>query len=317
LDERITCVGFRVGGWERLNIAERIRARLDVWENVDGSGRGRPEAMLAAGDVSVFVFRVEPVEAVVALVDALRRPAEGLHGRGRRGTRISVTGGSSGPRTAAEAVAEAVRLLLRGPQRAALCTVLLNDLLHWHVRSAPSMPRFERVWEDPSGPDHWIWSVDAPTAPCPRSVPAPSGPESLLALGRRHLELGERRAALETWRYLLRRHPLALAAYPLMDLEEQDDVARGYLSDGLRIVRARPDLAAEPARLEHDLLCALAARAYRSGEQRTGDRLLNEAAVAYRSGGGPLRVLAREALRRGDREGARRLLAAAYARSPK
>ncbi len=97
MDERITCVGFRIGGWERLNIAERIRARLDVWEKVDGSGSGRPEVMLAAGDVSVFVFRMEPVEAVVTLVDVLRRPGKGPRGEGRQGTRISVTGGSSAP----------------------------------------------------------------------------------------------------------------------------------------------------------------------------------------------------------------------------
>ncbi|MFA1548391.1 tol-pal system YbgF family protein [Actinomadura chokoriensis] len=310
MDERVTCVGFMVGGWERLNVAERIRARLDAAEQVAGSGRGRPQVMLAAGDVSVFVFRAEPVEAVVTLVNALRQ------GAGRQGTRISVTGGSSGPRTAAEAVAEAVRLLLRGPRCAALCTVLLNDLLHWHVRSAPAMPRFERIREDLFGPDHWVWPADVPAAgPGHACLPARPGPDALLALGKGHLELGERRAALEAWRYLLRRHPLTLAAYPLMDLEEQDDVARGYLTDGLRIVRARPELAAEPARLEHELLCALAARAYRTGERRAGDRLVNEAAAAYRDGAAPLRVLAREALRRGDRDGARRLLAAALARA--
>ncbi len=102
----------------------------------------------------------------------------------------------------------------------------------------------------------------------PGEPPAPSGPESLLALGRRHLELGDRRAALETWRYLLRRHPLALAAYPLMDLEEQDDVARGYLSDGLRIVRARPELAA--GRRGWSTICCARWRAGPTGAESSG-----------------------------------------------
>ncbi|MFI0480865.1 tetratricopeptide repeat protein [Actinomadura sp. 9N215] len=142
------------------------------------------------------------------------------------------------------------------------------------------------------------------------------GPEPLLALGECHLRLGERRAAVETWRYLLRRHPLTPAAYPLMDLAEPDDVARAYLEDGLRIVQAEPGLAAEPERLEHDLLLALAARAYRRGEQRAGDRMVNAAADVHPAGGGPLRVLAVEALRRGDRAGASRLLSAALAWEP-
>ncbi|TDC67160.1 hypothetical protein E1200_15560 [Actinomadura sp. GC306] len=127
--------------------------------------------------------------------------------------------------------------------------------------------------------------------------------------------MGESRAALETWRYLLRRFPLTLAAYPLMDLEEADDVARSFLADGLRIVRARPTLAPHPRRLEHDLLLALAARAYRRGRRRAGDRMVNEAADAHPEGAETLRVLAVEAVRRGDHAAAHRLLDAALARA--
>ncbi|TYC17712.1 tetratricopeptide repeat protein [Actinomadura syzygii] len=343
---QITCVGFRVGGWERLGTPDRIRARVDLVERVRRlrgfAGGAKVDALLAAGEFLVFVLRAEPADTTVALVDALRR-----HGAGREGTRVGVTGGSAGPASGAEAVAETVRLLGRGRGFGgeAPFYVLLGDLLHWHVRSASSLPRFQRVRGEAFGPDWWVWPRPGgvPVSPARREPPAAARParalvrdgdhaaaaerlrgvlrvrpgaEPLLALGECHLVLGERRAAVETWRYLLRRYPLTLAAYPLMDLVEPDDVARGYLAEGLRVVRASPGLAAEPDRFEHGLLLALAARAYRRGEQRAGDRLVNEAADVHPGGGAPLRVLAVEALRRGDRAGARRLLAAALARQP-
>ncbi|WP_217999860.1 hypothetical protein, partial [Actinomadura formosensis] len=91
---QITCVALGIGGWERLNTPERIRARAEAARRMGRIGHGRPEAMLAAGPTLVFVHRVEPAAAAVTLVDALRR-----HGAGRPGTRVSVTGGSAGPRS--------------------------------------------------------------------------------------------------------------------------------------------------------------------------------------------------------------------------
>ncbi|MGP4024029.1 tetratricopeptide repeat protein [Actinomadura sp. 3N407] len=341
-DAQLTCVGVRIGGWERLSTPQRIRARVESVEGMRRFGGGAVGLVFASGEVLVFVLRADPAEAAVALLDVLRR-----HEPGRRGTRVAVTGGSAGPRSGAEAVAESIRMLRGGNRRdhEAAFTFLLSDLLHWHVRDASPMPRFQRVRGEAFGPDRWVWPADAPPASARRVGRAPvrprrglpltrardhaaamaelrrilrvrPGPEPLFALGECHLRLGERRAAVETWRYLLRRYPLTLAAYPLMDLEELDDVARAYLSDGLRIVRARPALAAQPERFEHDLLLALATRAYRRGRQRAGDRLVNEAAGVYPAGAAPLRVLAVEAVRRGDREGARRLLDAALARAP-
>ncbi|MFI0370820.1 tol-pal system YbgF family protein [Actinomadura sp. 1N219] len=371
-DAWVTCVGFSIGGWWRLTTPERIRARVESVESARRSGRGDVEAVFAAGEVIVLVLRAEPAGTVVALVDVLRRHGTGMPERS--GTCIGVTGGSAGPRSGADAVAESVRLLRRGRglRTEAPFTVLLGELLHWHVQDAfpCPVPPFQRIGGDAFGPGCWVWSPSTPANPDPEAgIPAASGtgrrdeahaevratahaevratallrrartqmragdhgaaadalrrllrlrpgPEPLLALGECELRLGERRAAVETWRYLLRRHPLTPAAYPLMDLAEPDDVARAYLEDGLRIVRARPGLAAEPARLEHDLLLALAARAYRRGEQRAGDRMVNAAADVHPAGGGPLRVLAVEALRRGDRSGASRLLAAALAWEP-
>ncbi|TDC83518.1 tetratricopeptide repeat protein [Actinomadura sp. 7K507] len=340
---QVTCIAVGIGGWERLSTPQRIRARVESVERVRPSGRGEGGLIFASGEVLVFVLRSEPAEAAVALLDVLR-----CHKPGRPGTRFGVTSGSAGPRSGAGAVAESIRLLRRSHHhqgREAPFTLILSDLLHWHVRDAPSMPRFQRIHGDAFGPDCWGWPAEVPLASARRAPRIPvrprqalplthaadhvsameelrrvlrvrPGPEPLLALGECHLRLGDRRAAVETWRYLLRRYPLMPAAYPLMDLDEPDDVAQGYLTDGLRIIRARPALVAQPKRFEHDLLLALAARAYRRGRQRTGDRLVNEAAEVYpAAGAAPLRVLAVEAVRRGDREGARRLLDAALARA--
>ncbi|WP_378230517.1 hypothetical protein, partial [Actinomadura syzygii] len=155
---QITCVGFRVGGWERLGTPDRIRARVDLVERVRRlrgfAGGAKVDALLAAGEFLVFVLRAEPADTTVALVDALRR-----HGAGREGTRVGVTGGSAGPASGAEAVAETVRLLGRGRGFGgeAPFYVLLGDLLHWHVRSASSLPRFQRVRGEAFGPDWWVW----------------------------------------------------------------------------------------------------------------------------------------------------------------
>lgn len=344
LDEnaQVTCVGVGIGGWERLSAPQRIRARVESAETVRRWAGGEPEALFASGEVLLFLFRADPGEAAIGLIDALRRREPG-----RRGTFIGVTGGSAGVRPGAEAAAETIRLLRRGRrhvQGEVPFALLLSDLLHWHVRGASSMPRCRRIRGDAFGPDCWVWAAGVPVASAWRAPRRPArpwralpltwaadpgaaleelrrilrvrpGPGPLLALGECHLRLGERRAAVETWRYLLRRYPLTVAAYPLMDLEEADDVARGYLSAGLRIVRAMPALAVHPRRLEHDLLLALAARAYRRGRRRAGDRLVNEALEVHPAGAASLRVLAVEAVRRGDREGARRLLDAALART--
>ncbi|MFG2018752.1 hypothetical protein [Actinomadura geliboluensis] len=316
-DERITCVAFRIGGWDRLDTPARLRARAEAAAFPGRAGRaGRVGAVLGSGEVLALVLRADPAEAAPALVDGLRRrrpPGDG--------TRIGVAGGPAGPRTGAEVVAEAVRLLRRPGVRDAPFTVVMGALLHWRLRDAPSMPTFQRVRGEACGPDHWVWPAGAapgeprgPVCPSPEPCRGPCpGPEPLLALARRQRSLGQRRAAVETCRYLLRRYPLTPAAYPLMDLEEHDDVASAYLADGLRVVRARTGPDRE--RLEHELLLALADRAYHRGRRDEGDRLVNAAAEVFPAGGAPLRVLAREAARRGDRQGARALLAAALART--
>jgi hypothetical protein len=306
-DERITCIAFRIGGWDRLGTPARLRARAEAAGFLGRAGRaGRVGAVLGSGEVLALVLRADPAEAAPALLDVLRRrrpPGDG--------TAIGVAGGPAGPRTGAEVVAEAVRLMRRPGVRDAPFTVVLGALLHWRLRDAPSMPAFQRVKGEACGPDHWVWPAgNAPGAPCGAGCP---GPEPLLALARRQRSLGQRRAAVETCRFLLRRYPLTPAAYPLMDLEEQDDVASAYLADGLRVVRARTGPDRE--RLEHELLLALADRAYRRGRPEQGDRLVNAAAEVFPGAAAPLRLLAREAARRGDGPGARALLAAALART--
>ncbi|QKW38301.1 hypothetical protein HUT06_33405 [Actinomadura sp. NAK00032] len=311
--ERITCIAFRIGGWDRLDTPARLRARAEAAGFLGRAGQagraGRVGAVLGSGEVLALVLRADPAEAAPVLLDGLRRrrpPGDG--------TTIGVAGGPAGPRTGAEIVAEAARLLRRPGPREAPFTVVIGALLHWRLRDARSMPAFQRVKGEACGPDHWVWPAGhTPSAPHGGACP---GPERLLALAQRQRGLGERRAAVETCRYLLRRYPLTPAAYPLMDLEEHDDVASAYLADGLRVVRSRTGPDRERLeRLEYELLLALANRAYRRGRSDEGDRLVNAAAEVFPAGDAPLRVLAREAARRGDRQGARVLLAAALART--
>jgi tetratricopeptide (TPR) repeat protein len=141
-------------------------------------------------------------------------------------------------------------------------------------------------------------------------------PSLLLMLGECHLELGERRAAIEVWRYLIRRRPLTAQAYLLVGaLEERDDIACAYLGEGVKIVQTYPDLSAAPHALMHDLLLELADRSYRQNDQSAGDRFVNAAAEARPDSAKPLLVLAHEATRRGDRATASWLLKAALART--
>jgi tetratricopeptide (TPR) repeat protein len=147
----------------------------------------------------------------------------------------------------------------------------------------------------------------------------PPAPAALLRLGQCHLELGESKAAVLTWNYLLDHRPSAPEAYLRIGrveyAEGSNDAARVYFNEGLRVLRATPS-AANPDATARDLLLALSDIAKASGEEEEADRLLNQAASADPDDPAALITLAYRAAAREDRSAAYRLFTTAVARVP-
>ncbi|RSN06644.1 hypothetical protein DMB42_25560 [Nonomuraea sp. WAC 01424] len=154
-----------------------------------------------------------------------------------------------------------------------------------------------------------------------RLLPGADGPdaeESLLRLGDCHRRLGDVEAAAQTWTFLLARRPLCAAACQRLgrlELERRrTHRALVYLTEGLRLVRARPEPSAKAARLTCALLLDLSCVRSALGDPAVADAFLNEAAEADPRSVLPLVSLAFRAARRRDLQTARRLLGTALIR---
>lgn len=146
------------------------------------------------------------------------------------------------------------------------------------------------------------------------------GPQVLLRLGQSHADLGATRPASQVWHFLLDRRPFEVEAYlriGLLGKREHDyETARLYLTEGLRIVRAHPEVSLEPQRLAKELLLGLSEVADARGDAAAADQFLNEAANTAPDSPDALILLAYRAGRRHDRAAMHRLYSAALARVP-
>ncbi|MFI6497928.1 tetratricopeptide repeat protein [Nonomuraea typhae] len=154
-----------------------------------------------------------------------------------------------------------------------------------------------------------------------RLLPGPDGAEAeapLLRLGDCHQRLGDLEAAAQTWSFLLHHRPLCAAACQrLGSLELQrgrTDLALIYLTEGLRIVRTRPDWSRDAKRVACALLLDLSQARSALGDGALADAFLNEAAQADPLSPLPLMSLAFRAARRRDVQSTRRLLGTALIR---
>ncbi|GAA2432509.1 hypothetical protein GCM10010191_53180 [Actinomadura vinacea] len=352
-DERILCVSFGIDGWHDWDTLDRIRARAALAGALWSAGRGLAAQgdgdVLHSGDRLVFVLRTDPALLLPALVGHLVRHRPRVRGRLRMAAAAAMAGGA----TAEQALADSARMLAAAPgtdwAHPDPLVVLLSDLLYHETRSrtpAAAFPSFQRL-ESPGRPDTWIWPLRRARSSAPRRTAAvvlrwllwcadvrikrgEHGravallrralavhplPAALLKLGECHLELGETAAALEVWRHLARRWPRNAYTYLLIGrTERRAELARAYLSEGLRIARAHHVPSPMIEALNHELLLHLALLAYGQDDPVTGDRFVNEAADADPGSAKPLAVLAREAGRRGEEEAAEQLRAAALAR---
>jgi tetratricopeptide (TPR) repeat protein len=144
--------------------------------------------------------------------------------------------------------------------------------------------------------------------------------EALLLLGDCHRHLGDLEAAAQTWLFLLARHPLSVRACRRLGRLEsrrgRTDLAWGYLTEALRILRAHPERTPAPGRDVCALLLDLSCVLTTLGDHAAADDHLNEAAEADPPSPLPLLSLACRAARRGDVQAARRLLGTALVRVP-